>query len=264
MHPILQPLPLNLRLQLLPQRPIPHNPRLHRHLLLPQQSARPDQMLKPLELNQPPNRNHPQRIPHLHPRPRKIIQLNPIVNPHHLPLTLGTHLTQQIPTVITHRHHKLRLPRHLRQQLLAPQVKHEILRVRRETEREPQLLQKQRAMRRPVRKMHMHMPHPELPQTHRHEPRIPRPRPRLVARPIALLMILHQRPQFLAKVSRIAKSRQHLRWRWVVNLRPQPIQPLMPKRIRRPIQRTHLNLKPQPLQRQHLRITKRLRHHRIP
>ena len=190
MHPILQPLPLNLRLQLLPQWPIPHDPRLHRHLLLPQQRARPDQMLKPLELNQPPHRNHPQRIPHLHPRPRKIIQLNPIVNAHNLPLTVRTHLTKQVPAVITHRHHKLRLPRHLRQQVLASQIKHEILRMRRETERKPQLLQKQRTMRRPVRKMHMHMQHPQLTQPHRHEPRIPRPRPRLIPRPIALLMIL--------------------------------------------------------------------------
>ena len=115
-------------------------------------------------------------------------------------------------------------------------------------------------MRGAVGEMHMHVLHTESAEQLGEIPRVARSCGWLVACAVALTVIVDQGTKQPLELRVLRQRIQHIRrWR-VMNLRIEPVQPLMPETVRWSVQRAHFQLESHALQGQHLAVAEGLRH----
>ena len=265
-HAVIQ-IPLrDVLLQLRTPRPLADNVALKLQPTRPQCCCCCDQMMEPLELNQPAYRHNPRHAVrgtrrHL----LEIRQVHPVEHPEHFPRRVRAQIAQlpRAPRRLVC--HELSLTTNLPQQIVVAEIHHVILPVGGHAERKPaDRLQEQRRVRRAVCKVHMKMREAARLEQIRKIQRIPRPHGRLVVGAVLPLVARDEvrRPAPLALRLLLAQLQDALRRRVMHRCLQLRVMAVAKRRVRR-INAENPKLHPGALKCEHLRIDERLRDNRV-
>ena len=194
------------------------------------------------------------------------MQINAVIDPVNFFCGLGTLLDEQLATVVAHCDNERSFAAHFAQQFVAANIKHEVLRVRREAESDfADLLDEERGVGRVPSEMHMKMRHATAGEVVGEKKRVARASLGLEVRAVSRLVLCDEsgRPSVVAACElrhRSDDSRRRRVANFRLQIRPVPVAKAREWRIDRADFQVHTA----PLQRQHLSVAKCLRDYGIP